>query len=112
MLYVFVFDPTVAGADYSLGRILADAYPDAVQLNEIWKLYTGAVAGGGSLLNLTPLTPVVPTTDAGLPAARRGLRHASPVAADTGDSACPLEREVHARVEAVHGRVQRRRPAA
>jgi hypothetical protein len=54
-LYVFLIDPTVAGADYGLGRILSDAYPDQIQ--DIWKLYTGALAGGGSLLNLTPVQP-------------------------------------------------------
>ncbi len=39
-LYVFLLDPTVTGADYSLGRILADAYPDQTKLQEIWKLYS------------------------------------------------------------------------
>ena len=76
-LYVFLFDPAVPGADYSLGRILADAYPDAVQLNEIWKLYTGAVVGGGSLLNLTPLKPVVPPP--GLPVSMPGAPASSPI---------------------------------
>jgi hypothetical protein len=56
VLYVFVLDPTVVGADYSLGRILADAYPDQAKLQEIWKLYSGSVTGG-SLLNLTPVKP-------------------------------------------------------
>ena len=56
VLYVFLLDPTVMGADYSLGRILADAYPDQTKLQEIWKLYSGSVTGG-SLLNLTPLKP-------------------------------------------------------
>jgi hypothetical protein len=56
VLYVYVLDPTVMGADYSLSRILADAYPDEAKLREIWKLYTGSVTGG-SLLNLTPFTP-------------------------------------------------------
>jgi hypothetical protein len=60
LLYVFALDPAVEGADYSLGRILAGAYPDVAQLNEIWKLYTSSVVGGGSLLNLTPLMPVLP----------------------------------------------------
>jgi hypothetical protein len=59
VLYVYVLDPTVAGADYSLGRILADAYPDQTKLQEIWKLYSGAVTGG-SLLNLTPIKPPAP----------------------------------------------------
>lgn len=66
VLYVYVLDPTVAGADYSLGRILADAYPDQTKLQEIWKLYSGAVTGG-SLLNLTPLKP--PAPEAAKPAA-------------------------------------------
>jgi hypothetical protein len=57
VLYVFAFNPTVPGADYGLGRILAEAYPDAAQLQEIWRLYQGAVTSGGSLLNLTPVTP-------------------------------------------------------
>ena len=55
VLYMFLIDPTVPGADYGLGRILSDAYPDRIQ--DIWKLYTGALAGGGSLLNLTPVQP-------------------------------------------------------
>src|SRR5205085_5881736 len=57
--YVFVIDPAIPGADYGLGRILSDAYPDRIQ--EIWKLYTGALAGGGSLLNLSPVQPPPPT---------------------------------------------------
>jgi hypothetical protein len=52
---VFLFDPTVPGADYGLGRILASAFPDQTKLQEIWKLYTDSLASGGSLLNLTPL---------------------------------------------------------
>jgi hypothetical protein len=60
VLYVFLIDPAVPGADYGLGPILAEAYPDAAQLQEIWKLYTGAVTGGGSLLNLTPVVPPPP----------------------------------------------------
>lgn len=55
VLYVFVMDPAVPGADYALGPILSDAYPDQIEL--IWKLYQGALAGGGSLLNLTPVMP-------------------------------------------------------
>jgi len=55
VLYVFWIDPAVAGADYALGPILSDAYPD--QIEQIWKLYQGALAGGGSLLNLAPVQP-------------------------------------------------------
>jgi hypothetical protein len=56
VLYVFVFDPTLPNTEYGFNRILADAYPDTAQLQEIWKLYTGSLTGGGSLLNLTPVT--------------------------------------------------------
>jgi hypothetical protein len=63
VMYVFVLDPAVPKADYGLGRILADAYPDTVQLQEIWKLYTSSVTGGGSLLNLTPTNPVLPVPE-------------------------------------------------
>ena len=59
VMYVFVVDPAMPGADYGLGRILSDAYPDRIM--EIWKLYTGALAGGGSLLNLSPVVPPPPT---------------------------------------------------
>jgi hypothetical protein len=62
VLYVYLLDPAVVGADYSLGRILADAYPDQAKLQEIWKLYSGAVTGG-SLLNLTPLKPSTSPTE-------------------------------------------------
>lgn len=55
VLFVFLFDPTVPGADYGLGRILATATPDQSKLQEIWKLYTDSLASGGSLLNLTPV---------------------------------------------------------
>jgi hypothetical protein len=60
VMYVFVFDPAAPVVDYGFGRILADAYPDATRLQEIWKLYTGSVTGGGTLLNLTPAKPLVP----------------------------------------------------
>jgi hypothetical protein len=60
VLYVFVVDPTVPGADYGLGRILADAYPD--QIEKIWSLYTGSLAPSASLINLTPVQPPPPLT--------------------------------------------------
>jgi hypothetical protein len=60
VLYVFLLDPTVTGADYGLSRIFADAYPDLAKLQEIWKLYTGSVTGA-SLLNLTPVKAQQPT---------------------------------------------------
>jgi len=58
VLYVYVLDPAMMGPDYGIGKILADAYPD--EAAQLWKLYTSAVAGGGTLLNLTPVKPVEP----------------------------------------------------
>ena len=74
VLYVFVIDPAIPGADYGLGRILADAYPD--QIETIWSLYTGSQASGGSLLNLMPVQP--PAT---LPAPPSSAPSAPPAAA-------------------------------
>jgi hypothetical protein len=61
-MFVFVIDPVVASEDYSLGKVLVEAFPDPVKLQEVWALYTGSVTGGGSLLNLTPVSAVVPPT--------------------------------------------------
>ena len=60
VLFVFVVDPVVPGEDYSLGRILVEAFPDAAKVQEVWKLYTTSVTGGGNLLNLSAVsaTPV------------------------------------------------------
>jgi hypothetical protein len=60
VLYLFVLDPAVPNAEYGLGRILAEAYPDQAELREIWKLYTASVTSGGSLLSLTPVEVVAP----------------------------------------------------
>jgi hypothetical protein len=69
VLYVFVIDPAIPGADYGLGRILADAYPD--QIEKIWSLYTGSQASGGTLLNLMPVQPpaTLPTPPSSAPSA-------------------------------------------
>lgn len=50
VLYVFVMDPAVKGADYTVSKILSEAFPAEVQ--ELFKLYTAAFAGSQSLLNL------------------------------------------------------------
>jgi hypothetical protein len=55
VLYVFLFDPVVPCAEYALGPILANAYPDRIQ--EIWKLYTDSLVPGATLLNLGPVPP-------------------------------------------------------
>ena len=49
-LYVFVMDPAVKGADYTVSKILSEAFPSEVQ--DIYKLFIAAFAGGPSLVNL------------------------------------------------------------
>lgn len=67
VLYVFLIDPALPGADYGWGPILADAYPERIQ--EIWKLYQESLAPSASLLNLVPVQPppVAPATLAPAP---------------------------------------------
>jgi hypothetical protein len=50
VLYVFVVDPAVKGADYTISKVLNEAFPAEVQ--ELYKLYIGASAGSQALLNL------------------------------------------------------------
>ena len=89
VLYVFWLDPAVPGADYGLGRILADAYPE--QMQEIWKLYRDSVTGGGSLLNLTPVEPAPPAPAAAAPAepATPGLAPRTPPPPPAGQAPPP-----------------------
>ena len=68
VLYVFVIDPVVPGEDYGLGRVLSSGSTDTAALQEIWKLYTGSVTGGGTLLNLSPI-PEPPPAPGEKPAA-------------------------------------------
>jgi len=51
-LYVFVIDPTIKGADYTVSNILAEAFPPA-EVNELYKQYAAAYASGQNFVNLT-----------------------------------------------------------
>jgi hypothetical protein len=51
-LYVFVIDPAVKGADYTVSNILAEAYEPA-ELNEVFKTYAASYASGQNIVNLT-----------------------------------------------------------
>ena len=55
VLYVFVIDPAVKGADYTISNILAEAFPPA-EVNELYKTYAGAYAQGQNIVNLTLLS--------------------------------------------------------
>ena len=51
VLYVFVIDPSVKGADYTVSTILAEAFPQEVQT--LYKQYADAYASGQNFVNLT-----------------------------------------------------------
>ncbi len=50
VLYVFVIDPVVKGADYSVGKILSEGFP--TEANDIFKKYADAYGKGRIPLNL------------------------------------------------------------
>jgi hypothetical protein len=50
-LYVFLIDPSVKGADYTVSTILAEAFPTDVQA--LYKQYAEAYATGQNFVNLT-----------------------------------------------------------
>ena len=51
VLYVFIIDPSVKGADYTVSTILAEAFPAEVQA--LFKQYAEAYASGQNFVNLT-----------------------------------------------------------
>lgn len=50
VLYVFVIDPAVKGADYTVSTILAEAFPQDVQA--LYKQYAESYASGQNFVNL------------------------------------------------------------
>jgi len=55
VLYVFVMDPAVKGADYGVAKILSEAYP--TEITDLYRMYTGAFATAGqTIVNLQPVT--------------------------------------------------------
>jgi hypothetical protein len=53
-LYVFVIDPSVKGADYTVATILSEGLP-AAEVQALYKQYADAYAQGQNILNLTVL---------------------------------------------------------
>ncbi len=51
VLYVFIVDPSVKGADYQISNIIAEAFP-AAEATEILKKYADAYAQGMNIVNL------------------------------------------------------------
>jgi hypothetical protein len=67
VLYVFVMDPAVKGADYGIAKILSEAYPNEVM--ELYRMYTGAFATAGqTLINLQPIPALNASPSAAAPA--------------------------------------------
>jgi hypothetical protein len=55
VLYVFIMDPAVKGADYGVAKILSEAYP--TEITDLYRMYTGAFATAGqTIVNLQPVT--------------------------------------------------------
>ena len=50
VLYVFVINPSVKGADYTVSTILAEAFPQEVQT--LYKQYADSYASGQNFVNL------------------------------------------------------------
>jgi hypothetical protein len=56
VLYVFVMDPAVKGADYGVAKILAEAYP--AEIMDLYRMYAAAFSTAGqTLVNLQPVLP-------------------------------------------------------
>jgi hypothetical protein len=58
VLYVFVLDPVVKGADYTVSRILAEAFPD--EIGVLWPKLRECYAGGLNRVSLAPLPATPP----------------------------------------------------
>jgi hypothetical protein len=54
VLYVFIIDPSVKSADYTVSTILNEAFPTEVQA--LYKQYAEAYASGQNFVNLTLVT--------------------------------------------------------
>jgi hypothetical protein len=82
VLYVFVMDPAVKGADYGIAKILSEAYPNEVM--ELYRMYTGAFATAGqTLINLQPVPSLTASPSSSAPPASDG----APGAAGSAPSA-------------------------
>jgi hypothetical protein len=54
VLYVFVMDPAIKGGDYSVAKILEEAFPAEVE--RLYNQYVNAYAAGQNVVNLTPVS--------------------------------------------------------
>jgi hypothetical protein len=54
VLYVFIVEPVVKGADYTVSAILAEAFPD--ELAALYKTYSESYSSGQNFVNLALVT--------------------------------------------------------
>lgn len=53
VLYIFLIDPSVKDADYTIAKILSEGFPTEVQA--LYKTFSESYAGGQLPINLTPV---------------------------------------------------------
>jgi hypothetical protein len=56
VLYVFIIDPALKGADYQISNLIVEAYGNTAEANDILTKYAGAYAQGMNIVNLNLLT--------------------------------------------------------
>jgi copper oxidase (laccase) domain-containing protein len=61
-LYVFWINPAVKDADYTVSKILSEAFPSEVQ--ELYKKFSDAYAGGQTFVNLDLVSAMGPARTA------------------------------------------------
>jgi len=52
VLYVFIIDPALKGADYQVSNIITEAFGNTAETNEILKKYVDCFAQGMNIVNL------------------------------------------------------------
>jgi hypothetical protein len=52
VLYVFIIDPAVKGADYQVSNLIVEGFGNTAETNELLKKYTEAYAQGMNIVNL------------------------------------------------------------
>ena len=52
VLYVYIIDPSVKGADYQVSNIITEAFGTGPEINDLLKKYGEAYASGMNILNL------------------------------------------------------------
>ncbi len=55
VLYVFIIDPAVKGADYQVSNLLVEGLGNTKETNDLYTKYAGAYAQGMNIVNLTLL---------------------------------------------------------